>query len=237
MLESLFHSDNPALALLQLAQRLVIVLIALTVHEVAHGFAAYKLGDDTAAKYGRLSLNPLKHLDPWGFISMLLFGFGWANPVPIRAGRFKNPRLGMAISALAGPLSNIILAVFGWLVLEAVIFFMPESLYLAYAGYTAVSADMTFAVNLLTAATTFLWTFSYLNVSLAVFNFLPVPPLDGSRVLYSFLPDKIYFGVMKYERAISIVIMVMLLVGLLDYPLSWLAGTIMSGIDFIIPLI
>lgn len=237
MIESLIGSDNLALSILQLAQRLIIVLIALTVHEVAHGWVALKLGDDTAAKFGRLSLNPIKHLDPWGFVSMLLFGFGWANPVPIRAGRFKNPRRGMALSALAGPCANLILAVFGWLILEAVIFFVPDAVYYAYAGYTQITSDISFAVNMLEVTTSFLWMFTYLNVSLAVFNFLPIPPLDGSRVLYAFLPDKLYFGIMKYERVISIVIMVLLLTGLLDYPLSWLVGTIMNGIAFIIPII
>ncbi len=227
MIDTLFTTDNIPLAILQLAERLVIVLIALTVHEVAHGWVAYKLGDDTAARFGRLSLNPLRHLDIWGFVCMLLFGFGWANPVPIRAGRFKNPRRGMALSALAGPVSNILLALGAWSIFEVVTFFVPGML----------TEDMTFAINLFSASITFLWMFAYLNVSLAVFNFLPVPPLDGSRVLYSFLPDKIYFGVMKHERTIAMIIMVLLLVGVLDYPLSWLVGTIINGMDFIIPLI
>ncbi len=227
MIDTLFTADNIPLAILQLAERLIIVLIALTVHEVAHGWVAYKLGDDTAAKFGRLSLNPLRHLDLWGFACMLLFGFGWANPVPIRAGRFKNPRRGMALSALAGPVANILLALGAWAILEVVTFFVPGML----------TESTPFAINLFSAALTFLWMFAYLNVSLAVFNFLPVPPLDGSRVLYSFLPDKIYFGVMKHERTIAMIIMVLLLVGVLDIPLSWLVGTIIRGIDFIIPLV
>ncbi len=228
MIEEIIHSDNLALSVLQLAQRLIIVLIALTVHEVAHGWVALKLGDDTAAKFGRLSLNPAKHLDPWGFLCMLFFGFGWANPVPIRAGRFKNPRRGMALSALAGPVSNLLLAVLIWVPLEIVTLVI-------FNGNVPLNSQ--FSANLTMVLFQFLYLFASMNVSLAVFNFLPIPPLDGSRILYAFLPDKLYFGVMKYERAISIVIMVLLLTGLLDYPLSWLVGVIMDGIDFIIPII
>lgn len=228
MIESLIGADNLPLAVLQLLQRLIIVLIALTVHEVAHGWVALKLGDDTAAKFGRLSLNPAKHLDPWGFICMLLFGFGWAKPVPIRAGRFKNPRRGMALSALAGPISNLLLAVLIFIPLEIVTL-------VVFNGTVPINSQ--FSANLTVVLFQFMYLFASMNVSLAIFNFLPIPPLDGSRILYAFLPDKIYFGVMKYERVISVVIMVLLLTGLLDYPLSWLVGTVLNGIDFIIPII
>jgi len=105
-----FDAANPMVTVLELAQLLIIVLLTLTVHEVAHGWAAKKLGDDTAERQGRLSLNPVNHLDPIGFLCMLIAGFGWAKPVPINARRFKNPKLGMAISALAGPLSNLLMA-------------------------------------------------------------------------------------------------------------------------------
>ena len=237
MIRSLFGTDNLGLAVMELLQRLIIVLIALTVHEVAHGWVAYKLGDDTAEKSGRLSLNPLKHLDPIGFLCMVLFRFGWANPVPIRAGKFKHPKRGMALSALAGPAANILLAILAWLIIEVVFFFVPTPIYAAYIGYTKTTADIAFAVNMLTASAKFLLTFHYMNLSLAVFNFLPVPPLDGSRILYSFLPDKLYFGVMKYERIISMVIIVLVMTNVLNTPLVWAVEKISQGIDFIIPII
>ncbi|MBQ2765756.1 MAG: site-2 protease family protein [Clostridia bacterium] len=213
---------------MELLQRLVIVLIALTVHEVSHGWAASKLGDDTAAKFGRLSLNPLKHLNPWGFVSMLLFGFGWANPVPIRAGNFKNPRRGMAISALAGPVSNLLLALVGVALFELLAFLGMEGILPINEG---------FSLNLYAVAIGFLRMFITMNISLAVFNFLPVPPLDGSRVLYAFLPDKLYFGVMKYEQTISIVLIALLFIGLLDTPLIMAVNGIYRGLSWLIPII
>ncbi len=237
MISSLFGTDNPGLAVMELLQRLIIVIIALTVHEVAHGWIAYKLGDDTAKNSGRLSLNPLKHLDPMGFLCMLLFRFGWANPVPIRTGKFKHPKRGMAISALAGPMANILLAVFSWFIVELLFFFVPDTIYAASMGYIKTTEDIAFAVNMFDVSSTFFLTFHYMNLSLAVFNFLPVPPLDGSRILYSFLPDKLYFGVMKYERIISMVIIILLITNVLNVPLVWAVEKISQGIDFIIPII
>ncbi len=228
MIDILLGDGSLAYKVLELLQHLIIIVIALTFHEVAHGWVAKKLGDNTAEMYGRLSLNPLKHLDPLGFLSMFLVGFGWARPVPIRAGRFKNPKLGMALSALAGPVTNILLAVFGILMAELIAFFgLRES----FIG------DSDYIFNLIMVAVNFFAMFAIINVSLAIFNFLPVPPLDGSRVLYSILPDKLYFGVMKYEQAISGILMVLLIVGVLDVPLSFLVDAVLRAVDFIVPLV
>ncbi|MBO5110242.1 MAG: site-2 protease family protein [Clostridia bacterium] len=170
--------------------RLVIVLIALTIHEFAHGYAAYKMGDPTAKAMGRLSLNPLSHLNPVGFFCMLIFGFGWAKPVPIYARNFKNPKRGMAITALAGPLSNLLLAFAATLVSNSLLLL--------------TFTEKNFAFRLASAAYLFFDLMAYLNISLAIFNLIPVPPLDGSRILPLFLPPKAYFGIMKYEQYIGI---------------------------------
>ncbi len=168
-----------------------VVLISLTFHECAHGFAAYKLGDPTAKQMGRLSLNPLRHIDPIGALCMLIFRFGWAKPVPIDTRYFKNPKSGMAITALAGPASNILLGFIGCF------------LYTLSAKFIMVASG-TFAYYLAYAWLKFVFYFGWLNIALAIFNLIPLPPLDGSRIFLVFLPEKAYFSVMKYEREIAL---------------------------------
>ncbi|MBQ8689968.1 MAG: site-2 protease family protein [Clostridia bacterium] len=178
------------------------VLIVLTVHEFAHAFAAYKLGDDTARLSGRLTLNPLKHLDIFGALCLMFFHFGWAKPVPIDARNFKKPKRDFAISALAGPLANLALA------------FISAFIYLlTYALLRNVTFDSLFTLNLAQNTLNFIWIFHSINVGIAIFNLIPVPPLDGSRILNVLLPDKAYFAVMKYERTIYYVLIGWLLLG------------------------
>ncbi|MBR7095249.1 MAG: site-2 protease family protein [Clostridia bacterium] len=186
------------------------VLIALTVHEYAHGYAAWRLGDPTARSLGRLSLNPLRHLDPIGALCMLFFRFGWARPVPINTRYFKKPRRDMAITALCGPLSNFVLS------------FLGAFLYLAFlALFSRLISPTTprFFYLLMQYTLTFLYIFHFVNLTLGLFNCLPVPPLDGSRFLLVFLPPRAYFAVMRYERYVSLALILCLAFGLFD---GWL---------------
>ena len=189
--------------IIELLLTLPIVVIALVVHECAHGFIAYKLGDPTAKRMGRLTLNPIKHLDPIGALCMLILHFGWARPVPINPMYFKNPKVGMALSSLAGPVSNMILAFIGS-------FFYVLSNKLTYL--IVYSAQVTVLDIPLSYVNDFFELFIVLNLSLAIFNLIPLPPLDGSRILSIFLPQRAYFGMMRYERYIGIGFMVVLLV-------------------------
>lgn len=178
-------SDPYELAMLLF--RVPIVLIALSVHEASHGFAAFKCGDPTARNLGRLTLNPMRHLDLVGTICMLMFGVGWAKPVPVNARYFKNPRKGMAITACAGPISNVIMSFIGVIVFSLIACLInPESKVLLLIGF-------------------FFYYFHLVNLMLGIFNLIPIPPLDGSRIAFIFLPDKIYFGIMKYEEIIKLI--------------------------------
>lgn len=197
------------------------VLIALTVHECAHGYAAWRLGDPTARSLGRLSLNPLKHIDPIGAICMVFFRFGWAKPVPINTRYFKKPRRDMAISAACGPLANFALALFGALLYTA--FFM---LFNAILARVTVSR---FVYLLLQYTLDFLYIFHFINITLGLFNCLPVPPLDGSRFFLVFLPPRAYFAVMRYERYISLALFLLLYLGVLDGLLLGAANAISGG--------
>ena len=191
--------------LLDLLVTAAAAILCITVHETCHGLAALALGDPTAKRAGRLSFNPLKHIDLMGFAMMVVAKVGWAKPVPINPGYFRRPKLGMAITALAGPLSNVLLSA------------------LAAAGYTAsIYYAWLLGVPGLEWLGEFFYLVFYLSAGLAVFNLLPVPPLDGNKVLFSILPEALYWKLMRYERYGMLLMMALLLTGALDIPLNFL---------------
>ena len=197
--------------------RLIVALIALPIHECAHGYAAYRMGDNTAQRQGRLTLNPLAHLDPIGTFAIILFGFGWAKPVQINPLNFENPKKGMMLSSLAGPLSNIGLA------------FLAMVLYkLSY-----IPAVLGYSGAFLSTVETFLLYMISINITLGVFNLIPIPPLDGSRIATYFLPQRIYFKIMQYENFIFIGLIIALWFGILDGPITFVSGAVTGILDYI----
>ena len=183
--------------ILMMLLALPVTVMALSAHESAHGYAAYRLGDPTARSLGRITLNPVKHFDLFGFLSMLVFHIGWAKPVPINARYFKNPRRDFAIVGAAGPLSNIALALIHLLILRLVMLFSTNA-------FKSGALTEGLGLAILSVVVYILYMGVAMNVILAIFNLIPVPPFDGSRIFYAFLPPKWYFGVMKYERYIMI---------------------------------
>lgn len=195
--------------------RLIVVFTALPIHEYAHGWVAKKLGDPTASMQGRLNLNPLHHFDLFGTTCLLLTGFGWAKPVPVNPNYFRNPKKGMALTALAGPVSNLLLATALTLIFKVIAYFVP------YNSFVIVLLS---AISLMIS----------INISLAVFNLLPIPPLDGAKIFGAFLPDRIYWKVMQYEQIIMFVLFAVLIAtDILNTPLSWLSSKIYTGINFL----
>ena len=207
-------------------------LIAITVHEVAHAYAAYRLGDKTAAAMGRLTLNPLKHLDPFGVIMLLVVGFGWAKPVLINPSNFRNEKAGMAISALAGPVSNVMLAFAGLTVWYALIAVGSAAEILTVRG-NLIMVSTSAAGSVMGAALTFFNQFAILNVWFAVFNLLPVPPLDGSRIVNYFLPPRLSRYYEYVERYGFLALMLLLMfTDILMGPILFVSGLILAALNF-----
>jgi Zn-dependent protease len=199
-----------------------VILLSLTVHEYFHGWTANKLGDPTAELRGRLTLNPIAHLDVLGTILMFVVGFGWAKPVPIDARNFKDPRKGTLLVAIAGPLSNLATAVIAGIILQPMI---PKIL----TGEIAPGSIDSIAVIILVLALVY-------GIALAVFNMIPIPPLDGSRVMYAILPDKYLYPYSRFEPYGVIFLFGLFIFGggifsYLLYPLSYIS-VLFSGYDF-----
>ena len=192
-----------------------VVFVCSPIHELAHGWVAYKLGDTTAKREGRLTFNPIAHIDPIGMIMILLFGFGFAKPVPVSMRNLKKPKRDMALVALAGPAANVALAFIS-------IFF-----------YYFINAINHSGIVFLSYITLFFLYSAYINVSLAGFNLIPLPPLDGSKVLAAFLPNKAYYKYMQFERYAMIALLVLIATGVLDKLISVIAGALMTAISIL----
>lgn len=190
-------------------------LLCITFHETCHGLAAYRLGDPTAKRAGRLTLNPLRHVDIGGLLMMALFRFGWAKPVPVDMRNFKNPKAGMALTALAGPVSNVVLAYAAVVLCNFVIFL----------------ADRLGSTWLLLALAQFFVYVEIISAGLAVFNVFPIPPLDGSKVLFALLSDRAYDWLMRYEKYGMGLLMVLLVTGVIDRPLGAMRDWLLTWLN------
>lgn len=215
LLQPLFRGDMRGF-LVTLCLLLPAIIICLTVHECAHGWAARALGDRTAQRAGRLTLDPMAHIDPVGFICMLIFGFGWARPVPVNVSgfRMKNRKLGMALVALAGPASNLLLALICYIITLLL-------------GYKMAGDAMLFRT-----ITMFFSYIASLSVGLGVFNLIPIPPLDGSRVLNAFVPYSVQVKLERYQSVILLAVIFVVYFGLFDFVIMgverWMIGVAMK---------
>ncbi len=195
------------------------VLLSISIHEFAHGYMAYMLGDDTAKNMGRLSVNPLHHLDPVGALCLLFFHFGWARPVPVNPSRFTKVKMktGMVLTSIAGPLANFILGFIATILLRVVMLYMADF----------PASELLFLI---------LYTLVIMNVGLGLFNLIPIPPLDGYKVLSAILPAKAYFKIMQYERYGTLLLIIFIWFGSGRF-LSSLSGYVLGFYDMILNLI
>ena len=186
-------------------------LLCITLHELSHGFVAWRLGDPTAKNAGRLTLNPVKHLDIMGLLMMVVVKVGWAKPVPVDMRYFRHPKQGMAITALAGPAANFLTA-------------------LAAVGLSSVLWHFAPLAKPTLLALCLLSNMALLGVGMGLFNLIPISPLDGSKILFAFLPDRAYYTILKYERYVMGLLIVLVLLGVFNRPLSFLMLRCLEGL-------
>ncbi len=219
MLFSILRSDMEfGLKLVYFLIMVISLLPALTMHEWAHGYAAYKLGDDTAKADGRLSLNPLDHLDPMGSLMMLLVGFGWAKPVPINTRKFQKPKRDIAITSIAGPLMNFVVAIFSGLLFVLAVYVCKAT------DISGITADVIVAI------------FEYsmlLNIGLGLFNLIPIPPLDGSNVLMCALPPRAAMQYSKVRYYTRYIVLGIILLSWMPFPLNLVSDFLFMPLDFL----
>ncbi|MBR4346337.1 MAG: site-2 protease family protein [Oscillospiraceae bacterium] len=196
---------------------LLVLFTCIPVHECAHALVADKLGDPTPRNQGRITLNPFAHLTLWGSIMLVFVGFGWGKPVSVNPNNFKHPKRDMALTALAGPASNLLLAFLAMIVYKVVLF----TVY--YSSDVSLSYYLTIVFYLVVV----------LNISLAVFNFIPIPPLDGAKIFGAVIPEKIYFSIMRYEQFIIVAVLVLIYTGILDGPRKFIEDGIYNVMDFL----
>lgn len=199
-------TSNILQVVVYLLSSLTIIFLIMPVHEFAHGFMANRLGDPTPRYQGRLTLNPLAHIDYRGALMIILFGFGWANPVQVNPMNFRNPKKGMVLTALAGPTSNVICAFFAQFLAALFLKILPSGI---------LSLILYFLFHYI----------ALINMNLALFNFIPIPPLDGAKILTAVLPDRIYFKIMQYERYIFLLVILLSFSGAFDWISSLSYGT------------
>lgn len=223
-IESLSGGDVKT-AFITLLLSVPVILLALTVHECAHGYVAYLCGDSTAKAFGRLTLNPAKHLDPIGALCMMLVGFGWAKPVPVNMRNLRKPKRDMVLVSLAGPVSNLLLAFISAAGLELIAAFNRDGFYIYDSKLDLL---MFFACQMLLMMV-------MLNIGLALFNLIPLPPLDGSKILAGLLPNHLamrYLQIERYTGHIFLAVMLLSFTGVLDVllmPLDWARGTVLNA--------
>lgn len=213
-----------SLDFLQVITKILIIFLILPIHECAHAWAAHKMGDDTAAYSGRLTLNPLAHIDILGAACLLLTGFGWAKPVPINPLKFKKQRFGISITAAAGPLSNLIVS-FIAMIIYRVILSLPG----ASGYYLSSTGEITAGFVLLYM----LQFFILVNIGLAIFNLIPIPPLDGSKILSYFTSAKLDRWIYEHQMVVNLVFFAVIITGILSKPLSIIGGYVYDMFWFI----
>ena len=215
MLNTILSGDMTSI-ILSAFSLLIVLFVCFPVHECAHATVAKWLGDDTAERQGRVTLNPFAHLDILGTIGLILFGIGWAKPVPVqpyRCRKIRSQKAAMALTAAAGPISNILIS----------LIFMIIWKILIVTGALVSIPYLSYIMNMVITT----------NLYLAVFNLLPIPPFDGSRIFLAFLPQKYYFSIMKYEQIIMLVILGLLWTGILDIPFMFLSNGLYSFLNLI----
>ncbi len=203
------------LDLFTIVARIMVILLILPLHEFAHAFVAKKCGDHTAESSGRLTFNPFAHVDPFGAVLLVLTGYGWAKPVPVNPLAMRNPKNGIIWTSLAGPFSNLIAAFVSMILLRVV-----EGIPIPY--------DAQGIYNVLSSIDLILFYFTLTNIGLAVFNLIPIPPLDGSKVLMQFLPTRVLIWIQRNQMIVSIIFIVLIISPALDMPLSWCSSSIYS---------